>query len=204
MAQIDDLLFETERRSILFHKGTSMPDGTQLAYDGDPNFAAPLSSDGEFLLHYCPSGTRYIQKNVVPFQLWEKLSDSPGGVWQAAGSGSGGTCNTNVILPTNSAIGGTRAIATKDQFACYADGNDITLTAIGISVGAVSSGSPVEVQTFGKMLITGAGFTQNNFVFVGLNGVLTQSPVNTGFLQKVGVAHTPEILLIDVSQPIFL
>lgn len=205
MSQIDDLLFETERRSILFHKGTSMPDSTQLAYDGDPNLADPVNTDGEFLLHYCPSGTRYLQKNVTPYQLWEKLSDAPGGIWNKAGaSSSSGIGDSGVILPTNSALGGNRAVSTKDQFACYADCDDASISAVGISTGAVVSGVPVELQTSGKMTISAAGFTENNFVFVGSNGVLTQTPSGISFVQKVGIAHSPEILLIDISQPIFL
>jgi len=86
MAQIDDLQFEVQRRNILFSKDTTMPDLTQLGYDGDPNNADPLNSDGEFLLHYSPSGTSFIQKDVVPFQKWNKLSDDPGGQWNRTGA----------------------------------------------------------------------------------------------------------------------
>lgn len=99
MSQIDDLLFETERRSILFHRGTSMPDGSQLEYDGDPNAVAPDGSGGEFLLHYCPSGTRYLQKNVTPYKIWEKLADGAGGIWNEAGTGSGGSGVSSYAIP---------------------------------------------------------------------------------------------------------
>ena len=51
MALIDDLLFEMERRSILFHRDTTMPDGSQFGYTGNPNNAVPATTDGEFLLH---------------------------------------------------------------------------------------------------------------------------------------------------------
>jgi len=90
MPLIDDLLFEVERRSILFHKDTSMPDGTQLGYDNDPNLAVPSNSDGEFLLYHSPSGTRYIQKNTSPFTIWKKVSDNAGGLWLEE-SGAGGS-----------------------------------------------------------------------------------------------------------------
>jgi hypothetical protein len=98
MALINDLLFEVERRSILFHKDTSMPDGTQLGYDGDPNLAVPLNTDGEFLLYHCPSGTRYTQKNTTPFTIWKKVSDDAGGLWVREGGDminiEGGCANT--------------------------------------------------------------------------------------------------------------
>lgn len=200
MGQIDDLLFETERRSILFHKDTSMPNGTQLGYDGDPNFAVAINSDGEFLLHYCPSGTRFIQKNVTPFLIWEKLADAPGGIWISAWSGD---YNNVMVLPTLIAIGGNRVVSIKDQYACYANADDADLPALGISVRAVSPGSDLDVQTSGEMDIPGATFLQNKFIFVGVNGTLTQTPIGTEYIQKVGIARTPEIILIDISQPIY-
>jgi len=203
MSQLDDLLFETERRSILFHRGTSMPDGTQLGYDGDPNDADPLTSDGEFLLYHCPSGTRYVQKNTVPFTTWDKVSDNAGGLWLAAGT-SGVSPVPVYSLPTNVAIGGNRAIATSGEYACYADCSDINKPAIAISKGAVSAGDDVPLQVSEKMTISGAGFTPGEYVFVGLNGVLTQTPSTAGYSQIVGVAHSSEILLIEISQPIFL
>jgi hypothetical protein len=90
MATLEELGFELERRSILFHKDTTMPDGSQLGYDGDPNLADPDNSDGEFLLHYSPSGTNYCQKTTTPFTIWTKKSDDPGGIWIVSGTGGGG------------------------------------------------------------------------------------------------------------------
>ena len=116
----------------------------------------------------------------------------------------GGAPGGSTSLPTNSAIGGNRAISTKDQFACYADADDSTVPAVGLSVGAVASGNDVQIQSSGLMEISGAGFTPNNFVFVGVNGTLTQTPTQSGFFQKIGIAHTSEVLLINISQPIFL
>lgn len=198
MGQVEDLLFETERRSILFHRGTSMPDGSQLAYDGDPNNAAPDNSDGEFLLHYSPSGTRYLQKASIPYTIWEKLEDGAGGIWAK----SKAEFDTNVYLQTNSDIGGNRAVSSIGGYAGYADYDTLNI-AIGISTAAVSSGTDVAIQTSGKMSITGAGFIQDEPVFVGSNGTLTQTPGGSGFIQKVGIAISNEALLIEIAQPIF-
>ena len=200
MSQLDDLLFETERRSALFHRGTSMPDGSQLGYDGDPNAADPDSSDGEFLLYHCPSGTRYLQKNITPYLIWEKLADGAGGIWSEAGGSSVAVPET--YLPTTSPIGGNRAIAVSGGYAVYAD-HDLLLPTIGISKGAVELGADVAIQVTGKMLITDAGFIQDQFVFVGANGVLNQAPDGLGITQKVGTAISNEVLLIEIAQPIF-
>jgi hypothetical protein len=69
MADINDLLFEIERRSIIFHRDTSMPDGSQLGYTGNPNYVDPGNSDGQFLLYHSPSGTHYLDKSVNPHIL---------------------------------------------------------------------------------------------------------------------------------------
>jgi len=63
MSQLQQLLFETERRVILFNPNTSMPDGSQLGYDGDPNEVDSNNSGGESLLYNCPFGTRYQESN---------------------------------------------------------------------------------------------------------------------------------------------
>lgn len=52
-------IVEIERRVILFKSSTTMPDGSLLGYNGDPNVANPLASDGQFLIYNCPVGTRY-------------------------------------------------------------------------------------------------------------------------------------------------
>jgi len=69
MAQIDNVIFELERRSILFHKDTSMPDETQLGYNGNPNLAINGNTDGETLIYNSPSGTRYLNKSIVPYEI---------------------------------------------------------------------------------------------------------------------------------------
>ena len=79
MSLIDDLLFETGRRVVAFSPSTSMPDLSQLGYDGDPNLADPLNSDGEFLLYNCPQHTRYGQSDGTQWykkespNLWEQF-----------------------------------------------------------------------------------------------------------------------------------
>jgi len=59
MGQIEDLLFETERRVILFKSGTTMPDASQLGWNADPNNVVNGNTDGETLIYMAPTGTRY-------------------------------------------------------------------------------------------------------------------------------------------------
>ena len=90
MATLDGLGFEIERRIIVFHRDTTMPDDTQLGYIGNPNNAINGNTPGETLLFNSPSGTRYLDKSTYPHQRWDKVQDDGGGLWVEAG-GSGGS-----------------------------------------------------------------------------------------------------------------
>lgn len=79
MPTIETLSFELERRVILFKPTTTMPDGSQLGFDGDPNDAQNGSTDGESLIYNCPFGSRYEEssgrqwfKKSMP-NTWERF-----------------------------------------------------------------------------------------------------------------------------------
>lgn len=107
-------------------------------------------------------------------------------------------------LPTNSDIGGNRAISTVSGYAAYADCSDITKPAIGVSTGAVSSGSDVTLQSGSKMTVVGAGWTPDQPIYVSTNGILTQTEPVSGFSQVLGVAHDSETIIIEIQKPIIL
>jgi len=86
MATLENLAFETERRVVLFHRDTSMPDDTQLGYTGDPNAVINGNTDGETLLYNSPSGTKYLDKGVDPHERWVKVQDGAGGSWAFEGA----------------------------------------------------------------------------------------------------------------------
>jgi len=82
MATNDELGFEVERRVIIFHRDTSMPDDTQLGYVGDPNNVINGNTDGETLLYNSPSGSKYLDKDSDPHERWVKVVDVAGGLWE--------------------------------------------------------------------------------------------------------------------------
>ena len=106
-------------------------------------------------------------------------------------------------LPTNSDIGGNRAVGTVSGFTAYADCS-ASVVAVGLSMGATQSGINCKIQTWGKMVVTGAGWTPNAPVFLSVNGTLTQVEPVHGFSQVVGIAHDSETLLINIEKPINL
>ena len=81
---IDDLWFELQRRVPLYKNGTTMPDGSLLGYDGDPNDVDKDNSPGELLVYYSPQGTLYQESGG---NMWRK-SETPN-VWLPMGAGGG-------------------------------------------------------------------------------------------------------------------
>ena len=90
MPSTDQLGFEMERRVIVFHRDTTMPDDTQLGYTGDPNNVVNGNTPGETLLYNAPSGTEYLDKGQDPHVRYKKVQDAAGGTWNEVG-GEGGT-----------------------------------------------------------------------------------------------------------------
>jgi len=75
-----ELAFELERRIIVFHNATSLPDDTQLGYIGDPNNVVNGATAGQTLLYNCPSGTFFLDKSQNPHDIYQKVQDGAGGL----------------------------------------------------------------------------------------------------------------------------
>lgn len=90
MPTTTELGFEVERRVIIFHRDTTLPDNTQLGYTGNPNNVVNGNTPGENLLYYSPSGTKYLDKGQNPHIRYTKAQDAAGGLWIQAGGGVGG------------------------------------------------------------------------------------------------------------------
>lgn len=59
MATTESNSFEIERRVIMFKSTTTLPDGSPLGYNGNPNNVINGNTDGETLIYTCPRNTRY-------------------------------------------------------------------------------------------------------------------------------------------------
>jgi len=86
MATLSELGFEIERRVIVFHKDTTMPDNSQLGFTGNPNNVIEGNTAGETLLYNSPSGTQFIDKSADPHVRYVKSQDFPGGIWEILSS----------------------------------------------------------------------------------------------------------------------
>ena len=104
-------------------------------------------------------------------------------------------------LPTNSDLGGNRAVGTVSGYAAYADCST-PVPAIGITKSATSSGDNTDVQTGGKMTVTAAGWTAGKPIFLSTSGTLTQTEPSSGISQVLGTAHGSDVILIEIDRPI--
>jgi propanediol utilization protein len=94
------------------------------------------------------------------------------------------------------ALGSQRAVTASGEYAG-------TKPAIGFTSQAVSVGMDAPVVTAGDLngfsgLILGAP------IYLGLNGILTQTPVTTGIHQQLGYAKSSSTIIIQIQQPLYL
>jgi len=85
MPTTEELLFEVQRRIILFTKNTELPDETLLGYEGNPNNVINGATAGQTLIYTCPRGTLYMQIDTGELwvkeamqNVWVQVSTDPG------------------------------------------------------------------------------------------------------------------------------
>ena len=93
----------------------------------------------------------------------------------------------------------TRAIYASSDNPAHAIG------VVGMTTGSVNQGDPVVVQTFG--IVNEAGWNWDMStprLFVGLNGVMTQTVPTSGFICQIATCLSPTSICIEKQQPIIL
>lgn len=110
------------------------------------------------------------------------------------------------VAATN--LGGNRVVfINSSDEAEYADNTVLTNTNIvlGLTTGAVSIGEIARIQTYGQMTEPTWSWTLEQPVFLGTNGLLTQThPTAPAFALVVGFPVTPTTLMIRFNNPIVL
>lgn len=104
-------------------------------------------------------------------------------------------------------IGGHRAVrATTPGKVGYVDPDDPAQAhaVIGLTMGAASDGSPVNVQFGGEMTEPSWAWIANLPIFVGATGVPTQTAPALGFHAPIGVAISPTAMVIQIKTPVVL
>jgi len=98
----------------------------------------------------------------------------------------GATGAATIHRTAGEALGGHRVVAVNAiGQAVYASSNS-TLIPIGITLGAASAGADVAIQIAGEMKEPSWSWDVASPIFLGADGVLTQSPPGLGMLVFVG------------------
>ena len=105
------------------------------------------------------------------------------------------------------ALGGHRGVIVgNDNRLYYADqSNPIHFNRVlGITTGAVEENDPAIVRVGGIMAEPSWAWDLGKFIYLGENGLLTQTPPGTGFLLEMGWPVNPTSMMVDIKLPLFL
>lgn len=124
----------------------------------------------------------------------------PQGVPGAAGG-------TVLQYPAGEALGGHRIVILNDaEQAIYAD-NTIASHAskvLGMTTGGANAGDTATIQTGGEITEPSWNWAINQPIYLGTNGLLTQTQPATGFSLIAGFPIASDKIFIKLREPIFL
>jgi len=100
-------------------------------------------------------------------------------------------------------LGGHRIITVEGYYASKDTASD-KFKVLGMTTGAVSSGSEATVQVSGFITESGWNFTVGNPIFLSTNGHITQTAPTTGFCQIVAKPKTATTIFIEINEPFIL
>ena len=109
-----------------------------------------------------------------------------------ATAGVGGVTQYQVVMIVNELL-----------YPCDGNNNTHAGKAIGIAKENISAGNSGKVQIFGEVNNPSWNLTSGEIYLVSLAGTISLTP-GTGFFQKVGIAKTNKILILELGEAIIL
>ncbi len=105
------------------------------------------------------------------------------------------------------ALGGHRGVIVgNDNRLYYADQSNLAHfnRVLGITTGAAGENDPASVRVGGIMAEPSWAWDLDKFIYLGENGLLTQTPPGSGFLLEMGWPVNPTSMMVDIKLPLFL
>ena len=116
---------------------------------------------------------------------------------------SGGVAESRIASED---LGGHRVVrSTGAGTAGYASSDNVLHgdDTLGMTLGAVSAGGTVSVLRVGPVTHAGWAWTAGEPVFLGLNGLPTQTAPETGFAQVIGHAESATTLFLSIEPTVY-
>lgn len=113
----------------------------------------------------------------------------------------------SVVLIAAQDLSGHRAVAvTTSALVDYADKDTPAhhSSVLGIINTAATIGSPVFIQTQGLITEPSWNWTMDELIYLGNNGMLTQTYPTTGFLLKIGTVVDPTAIYVNIGETVEL
>lgn len=102
-------------------------------------------------------------------------------------------------------LSGHRAVYISGGQAFYADYEQLTAAlTVGITLQAAAAGDAVSILTEGEIDEVSWSWTPGQTIFLGSNGLLTQTPPAAGNVVEIGLALTPQRLFVRIQPAILL
>ena len=106
------------------------------------------------------------------------------------------------------ALGGHRVVIVDGSSGLlfYADSSNINHAnkIVGMTDGAVIQGDPANVVIYGEVAEPTWNWTLDIPIWIGSNGLLTQSSPSVGFSRIIGFPVLPTKIFVELREPIFL
>ena len=118
-----------------------------------------------------------------------------------------GPAGGSAVYLAAEALGGHRVVRCASDGLRYADATHPAHAGgvAGITTAAFSAGDAVTLVSLGELVELSWNWTPDAPVFVGANGVLTQTlPAGAAFSQVVGVATSPTSMFVRLREPVTL
>lgn len=115
--------------------------------------------------------------------------------------------NTNVTATAAEAIGGHRLVRldTAGNVRCASSAVVGELgQVVGLTLGAAVVDDPVTIRTAGIVDEQSWAWTPGGNLYLGINGLLTQTAPTSGVLQPVGYAVTATKIFLSIQSPVEL
>jgi hypothetical protein len=142
-------------------------------------------------------------EQLIEVQVVHELLEVSGPPGPEGPPGPGGSSTYTGVAAE--ALGGHRVVINSSAGLAYADASvaDHAVRVVGVTLSAAVGGQPVPFQSSGKITEPSWSWTPDADIFLGLNGLLTQSiPGTAVFAQRLGFALSPTEMWVELGEPI--